>query len=59
MYSYSITGAGTSPNDGFTATAQGDLDGNGVLSLFQISGSINSAYVLNLAPNLVEVRPEE
>jgi type IV pilus assembly protein PilA len=59
MYSYSITGSGSNPSDSFTAAAQGDLDGNGVLSLFQISGSINSKYTLNVAPNLVEVRPEE
>jgi type IV pilus assembly protein PilA len=59
MYSYSISGSGYNPNDSFVAAAQGDLDGNGVLSLFQISGSINSKYVLNIAPNLVEVRPDE
>ncbi len=59
MYSYSISGSGSNPNDSFTVAAQGDLDGNGVLSLFQITGSINSKYVLNIAPNLVEVRPEE
>jgi type IV pilus assembly protein PilA len=59
MYSYSISGSGSNPNDSFTATAQGDLDGNGVLSLFQISGSINSKYALNVAPNITEVRPDE
>jgi type IV pilus assembly protein PilA len=59
MYSYSISGSGSNPGDSFTAGAQGDLDGNGVLSLFQLSGSINSKYALNIAPNLVEVRPDE
>jgi type IV pilus assembly protein PilA len=59
MYSYSLRGSGFAPGDSFTAIAQGDLDGNGVLSLFQISGAINASYVLNIAPNLVEVRPEE
>jgi type IV pilus assembly protein PilA len=59
MYSYSVSGSGLAPGDSFTAVAQGDLDGNGVLSLFQISGAINASYVLNIAPNLVEVRPEE
>jgi type IV pilus assembly protein PilA len=59
MYSYSITGSGSNANDGFTAAAQGDLDGNGVLSLFQISGTINSKHVLDIAPNLLEVRPDE
>jgi type IV pilus assembly protein PilA len=59
MYSYSITGSGTNGGDSFTAAAQGDLNGDGVLSLFQITGAISSSYVLNIAPNLLEVRPEE
>ncbi len=59
MYSYSISGSGSNPGDSFTAVAQGDLDGNGVLSLFQVTGSINSGYVLNVAPNFVYVRPDE
>jgi type IV pilus assembly protein PilA len=59
MYSYAISGSGSNPNDSFTATAQGDLDGNGVLSLFQLSGSINPKYGLNVAPNLIQVRPDE
>jgi type IV pilus assembly protein PilA len=59
QYSYSMSGSGWNPTDSFAAAAQGDLDGNGVLSLFQITGSINSKYVLNIAPNFVEVRPDE
>jgi hypothetical protein len=38
---------------------ESDLDGNGVLSLFQVSGSIGAGYVLNIAPNFVVVRPDE
>lgn len=59
MYSYSMTGSGSNPGDSFTAAAQGDLNGDGVLSLFQISGSVNSKYVINVAPNFVTVRPDE
>ncbi len=59
MYSYSITGSGANSGDSFTAAAQGDLDGNGILSLFQISGWVNSKYVVNVAPNFVVVRPDE
>lgn len=59
MYSYTLTGSGTNPGDSFTGAAQGDLNGDGVLSLFQITGSISSSYVLNIAPNLLEVRPED
>jgi type IV pilus assembly protein PilA len=58
MYSYAAQGS-SNPGDSFTATAQGDLDGNGVLSLFQLTGTINAKYALNLAPNMLEVRPEE
>jgi type IV pilus assembly protein PilA len=59
MYSYSISGSGSNTGDSFTAAAQGDLDGNGVLSLFQVSGSIGAGYVLNIAPNFVIVRADE
>lgn len=58
MYSYSAQGS-SAVNDGFTATARGDLNGDGVLSLFQIAGSINGGYTVNVAPNLLEVRPDE
>jgi type IV pilus assembly protein PilA len=58
MYSYSTQGS-ASAGDSFTATARGDLNGDGVLSLFQITGTINSKFVLNIAPNFLEVRPDE
>jgi hypothetical protein len=41
------------------AAAQGDLNGDGILSLFQITGTIASTNVLNIAPNMLEVRPDE
>ena len=59
MYSYAISGSGNVPGDSFLGTANGDLDGDSVLSTFQITGSINSSYVLNIAPNMVEVNPDE
>jgi type IV pilus assembly protein PilA len=59
-YMYSYTTAGSSNvGDSFTATANGDLNGDGVMSTFQISGSINSSYVINVSPNFVEISPEE
>ncbi len=58
MYSYASTGASL-PGDSFTATANGDLNGDQVLSTFQITGAINSGYVINVAPNMLEVSPEE
>jgi len=59
MYSYSVTGTGANIGDSFIAGAQGDLNGDGVLSLFQITGAIGNGYILNIAPNMLEVRPEE
>jgi type IV pilus assembly protein PilA len=58
MYSYASPGTGN-PGDSFTATANGDLNGDGVMSTFQLSGVINSSMVLNVAPNLLSVSPEE
>jgi type IV pilus assembly protein PilA len=58
MYSYTTSGS-AAVGDKFTATANGDLDGDGVMSTFQLMGSINSSYVINISPNLVEVAPEE
>jgi type IV pilus assembly protein PilA len=59
MYSYTLTGVGSAVGDMFSASAQGDLDGNGITSVFTISGQINSGYVVNTSPNILEVRPDE
>lgn len=58
MYTYAVAGS-SAPGDSFTATANGDLNGDGVLSTFQVTGSINTGYVVNVAPNMVEISPEE
>jgi type IV pilus assembly protein PilA len=58
MYGYSATGS-AGPGDTFVATANGDLNGDAVLSTFQLLGSISSAYVVNVAPSMLEVSPEE
>jgi type IV pilus assembly protein PilA len=59
MYSYTLSGAGSSAGDSFNAAAQGDLNGDGVTSLFQVTGTVNSSFALNIAPNMLEVRPDE
>lgn len=58
-YSYVASGTTGAVNDSFTATANGDLNGDGVLSTFSLAGAINANYALNLAPNFVTVNPEE
>jgi type IV pilus assembly protein PilA len=59
MYSYALTGSGGSPGDSFTGTANGDLNGDGILSTFTLTGQINSNYSCNIAPNFVEINGEE
>jgi type IV pilus assembly protein PilA len=59
MYSYGITGTGAAAGNSFTATAQGDLNGDGVLSLYQLTGSISTGMTVMVAPNMLIVRPEE
>jgi type IV pilus assembly protein PilA len=54
-YQYSYVATAT----GFTATANGDLNGDGIESTFQLSGAVNSGGVLNTSPNFVTVNPEE
>jgi type IV pilus assembly protein PilA len=58
QYGYHAHGT-TTPGDGFRATANGDLDGDGILSSFWITGSVGAGGVLSIAPNLEERSPEE
>ncbi len=62
MYNYTSDGnlAASPPVTGtyFTATANGDLDGNGVASTFTLVGAV-AANQLYVAPNIAETKPEE
>lgn len=58
MYSYESTGVGA-VGDAFTARANGDLNGDGTLSTFEISGRVLSGDRLEVAPNLTETLPDE
>ena len=58
MYNYTTTGSASAGNS-FTATANGDLNGDGATSAFVIAGSIGSGMVLNIAPTVAETNPEE
>jgi len=58
MYSYVVSGT-SNPGDSFTSTANGDLNGDGVLSTFSMTGAINTGYVINIAPNMLVVNPDE
>ena len=58
MYSYKTSGS-SAQGDSFTATANGDLNGDAILSTFSVAGAIGSGMVLNVAPTIAEVLPEE
>ena len=58
-YSYTASGTTGASGDSFTAMANGDLNGDGTYSTFQILGAINAQFALNIAPNFVTINPEE
>ncbi|PIE06177.1 MAG: fimbiral protein pilA [Sorangium cellulosum] len=65
-YQYSYTASNTLGTVGgtFTARAQGDLNGDGTLSNFELGGRIQNdtaggGLVLTIAPNFSEENPEE
>lgn len=58
MYNYTAVPT-TGPNTGsMSATAEGDLDGDGATSTFTMNGKVQAGE-LNLAPNLDENQPDE
>jgi type IV pilus assembly protein PilA len=62
-YSYASAGGGL-VNTEFTASANGDLDGDGVPSAFNVTGQIrdpegNGQLVLTIAPGIGETDPDE
>jgi type IV pilus assembly protein PilA len=54
-YQYNYTSATAAD---FAAIATGDLNGDDVLSTFTLAGKVQSG-VVNIAPNIAEVNPEE
>jgi type IV pilus assembly protein PilA len=58
-YAYQYTVSSTDPSTGgFTVTANGDLNGDGITSAFSVSGSASSGVVA-ISPNVQETNPEE
>jgi type IV pilus assembly protein PilA len=62
QYNYSADGTG-GDGDTIAAIAQGDLDGDGLLSTYTLSGLVqtgaNDDIVLTLSPSIEEIQPEE
>lgn len=62
MYNYTASGTQGVAGETYTATAQGDLDGDGTSSSFSVTGkiqSVNNELVVTRAPSIQEVNPEE
>jgi len=58
MYNYASAAAGVPVT--FTAAANGDLNADGILSTFELDGTVNAADSnLYVAPNVKEINPEE
>jgi type IV pilus assembly protein PilA len=58
MYNYGSNASATSIGSTMSATANGDLNGDGTLSTFQLLGAV-TASELRLAPSISETNPEE
>jgi type IV pilus assembly protein PilA len=52
-YSYTASGVGAG-TDAYTVTANGDLNGDGVLSTFSINGKVQSG-AMSVAPSITEI----
>lgn len=64
VYNYGVPGGTGAVGDTFNATAQGDLNGDGLPSTFSLSGRIQNdpaggGLTLTVAPNIVETNPED
>jgi type IV pilus assembly protein PilA len=58
MYNFTTT-TPTAAGGTFVGTARGDLNGDGVLSTFTLNGVIQPTMTFALAPNFVELNPDE
>ena len=58
MYGYKTTVWTGADGDKFDATAEGDLDGDGVSSTFKMQGEVRSQQVV-VSPTIDETKPEE
>jgi type IV pilus assembly protein PilA len=59
MYSYISDSTATTQGTKFTAMANGDLNGDGIASSFQLFGTVDGNSQLVSSPNIQETNPEE
>jgi type IV pilus assembly protein PilA len=58
QYGYAATPSTSAVSGGFLATANGDLNGDGVFSTFSVTGSAENGTIA-ISPNVQETNPEE
>jgi type IV pilus assembly protein PilA len=58
MYNYTMTGKGSDEGDSYSVTAEGDLNGDGVLSKFELTGKVSGHSVV-ASPSIKETNPTE
>ncbi len=58
MYNYTSDATNATIGNTMSATAEGDLDGDGVLSTFTLNGAVTEGQ-LRVAPTIAELNPEE
>jgi len=59
MYNYVAAAPGNGAGASFVATANGDLNGDGVLSTFSLTGTVNASGALNQAPAVIPNNADE
>ncbi len=59
MYSYTSDSSATTQGTNYTAMANGDLNGDGITSSFQLFGKVDANNQLVSSPNIQETNPEE
>ncbi len=59
QYDYERSGSGHAAGDSFHAIAHGDLDGDGDVSTFDLTGSITKAGDVALSPSIAQTSPTE
>jgi type IV pilus assembly protein PilA len=59
MYGYSASKPGYGIGSSFTATANGDLNGDRVLSTFSLTGEVDRALELRVAPSITKLDEDE
>jgi type IV pilus assembly protein PilA len=59
-YQYGYTASGASnPGDSFSAVAHGDLNGDGKLSTFEVTGKLDASKELVVSATIKEINPDE